>query len=478
MRRARHRRPKRPIAVLGVGVIVVAALIGYVSYNALNGLPFQSRYDVNVRLPDAERLLATDDVRIAGVRVGQVTGVTAEHARAGAPPYALVRLALDPSVGRLPTDTTATVRAASALGATYVQLTLGHATRTISPGGMLPLSHASGTVSVTDLFQVFNGSAARNFQSATTSLAAGLAGRGGDLNSTIGSVSALLPAATDVASALAAPNARLASFLSAWASTASDLAPQSTSLAGIVSGSAATFGALAESRPSLEAAIEAAPSTERATTTAFASVRPALDGLARLMTELEPGARALPSALAIINSTLSAGVGPLQELPGLSRPLRTAMHTLETVSRMPSTSGALRKLGDLMDAVEQTLAVLTPAQVYCNILGTFTQNMASVLGGMGTGDGPSMAIFNINTLGNSTDLSQSKALAPNAHIDNSPTENGQMCQAGNEPYDSHIQSLTPPAGRYPNHTRTTYPPPDVLGRAASVGLLAPSPPTQ
>lgn len=478
MRRRLHRRSKWPIGVLGVGVIVVAALIGYVSYNALNGLPFQSKYHVNVQLPDAQRLLATDDARIGGVRVGQVAGVTAEPARGGAPPYALVRLALDPSVGRLPVDTKATVRAASALGATYVQLTLGHANATVPPGGTLPLSQASGSVSVTDLFQIFNGSAARNFQSATASLAAGLAGRGGDVNSTIGSLSVLLPSATDVASALAAPNAQLARFLASWASTASALGPESAPLAGVFSNGSTTLGAFAASRPSFEATIESAPPTEGATTTAFRSVRPALDGLAQLMTDLEPGARALPSALAVINSTLSAGVRPLEELPGLTRPLRTAVHTLEMISRIPSTGGALRELADLMNAIEQTLAVLTPAQVHCNILGTFTQNMASVLGGMGSGAGPSMAAFNINTLGNSTDLIQSKTLAPNAHIDNSPAENAQMCQAGNEPYDSHGQSLTPPPGAYPDHTRATYPPPGVLGRGAAVGLLAPSPPTQ
>lgn len=472
MTRSRHRSSKRATAILGVAVIVVAALIGYVSYNALSGLPFQSRYHVSIKLPDAERLRATDDVRIASVRVGQVADVTVEAARSGAPPSARVRLALDPAVGRLPVDTTATVRAASALGATYVQLTLGDATRTVPPGGTLPLTDARGTVAVTDLFQVFDRSATRNFQSATASLAVGLAGRGEALNSTIGSLAGLLPDATDVASALAAPEAQLSTLLSSWASTASVLGPESLPLARVVSNGARTLGAFAEARRSFESAIESAPTAERATTTAFVAVRPALDGLAELMTDLEPAARRLPSALATINSTLAAGRRPLDALPELSRPLGRAMRTLETVSRIPSTDGALRKLADVMHALEETLAVLTPAQRHCNILGLFTQNMASAIGALGSGEGPSMAAFNINTLGNSTDLSQSRTLAPNAHINNNPVENAQACQAGNEPYDPDVQALTAPAFNYPNHTRATHPPPGVRERAASVGLLA------
>jgi virulence factor Mce-like protein len=430
-------------------------------------------YHVNIAVSNADELIATDDVRIGGVRVGQVAAVTPEPSRKNHPTYAVIQLALDPSVGHLPVDSSAQIRAASALGATYVALTLGHSRETIPAGGTLPLARSSTTVAVTDLFQIFNANAARNFQNATAQLGGGLAGRGQAVNSTIGSVSALLPALTGVASALASPNARLPRFLNAYETAADALSPVSAGLAGLVSGGAVTFGALASQRSSLAGTIDAAPSTESAATIAFDSVRPGLDGLAQLMTALEPAAQSLPGALTTINSTLSAGMQPLRQLPTLTGPLRTALSTLETVSRVPSTSGALRELGTLMAALQQTLTALVPAQVHCNILGVFTQNFASTAGVLGTGKGPSMGDFGLAGDGLDTQVQSAKP-APDLHVDNLPTENGSECQSGNEPFRPGTQDLTPPVGPQPDHTRPTYPPPGVLALARSVGLLAPS----
>jgi virulence factor Mce-like protein len=434
-------------------------------------------YHVNIEVSNADRLIATDDVRIGGVRVGQVASVSAERARNNQPPYALIQLAIDPSVGHLPVDSSAEVRAASALGATYVALTLGHSRATIPAGGTLSLARSSTTVAVTDLFGIFKGSAASNFQNATAQLADGLAGRGQALNSTIGSVSALLPALTGVASTLASPTTRLSRFLSAYETAANALAPISARLAGLIAHGAVAFGALASERSSLAATINAAPPTESAATVALNSVRPGLNGLAQLMTALEPAAQSLPGALTTINSTLSAGVQPLRQLPTLTRPLRRALSELDTVSRVPSTGGALRKLGDLMATIDQTLTALVPAQVHCNFLGLFTQNFASEVGMLGASEGPSLANFGLAGDGLDTQVQSAKP-APDLHVNNLPIENGSQCQSGNEPYRPGTQDLTNPVGLLPDHTRATYPPPGVLSLARSVGLLAPSPPSR
>ena len=475
-RTARRHDNRRLTGALGVVAIAVAAVVGYVSYNALSGLPFQSSYNVGVAVPNAERLIPTDDVRIGGVRVGQVTGVVAVPSQGGAPPHALIRVALDPSVGGLPVDTTAALRAASALGATYLQLSLGHASTRIPAGGVLPLARSSNTVAVTDLFQIFNGSAARHLQDAIGGLASGFAGRGTAVNSTIGSISSLLQPLVSVESTLASPDSHLASFLTAWASTSGALAPESSALASLLSAGATTLGPLSRERAALGATIEATPPAESAATAAFIDVRPALDGLAELVAQLAPGARDLPDALAIANSALLAGVPPLRALPTLTDPLRHSLSVLEQVSRLDSTGGALRKLGDFLSATEQTLAVLTPAQVYCNIIGLFGQNISSAILSDGVGEGPSVGTFGLASYGNNNDPYQAAKAGPDAHVDSVPTENATECQSGNEPFSTHTQDLSPPSGRQPNHTRTTHPPPGALELARSVGLLAPPAP--
>ncbi|MEA2170951.1 MAG: phospholipid/cholesterol/gamma-HCH transport system substrate-binding protein, partial [Solirubrobacteraceae bacterium] len=362
------RRTSRLVAALGVGATIVAGIVGYVSYHALTGLPFQARYRVNVELPDAQRLGITDDVRIGGVRVGQVERVTAEPGRQGRSPYALARLSLDPSVHELPVDTEAKIRAASALGATYVQLELGHARETLAPGGTLPLRQASGTVSATDLFDIFNASAARNFQRSTYELSAGLAGRGENISETLGALPPLLSDVTAVSAALAAPEARLSAFITAFDGVASELSPARAQLAGLVANGARTLNALAGERAALGGTIEAAPPAEEAVTQAFTRLRPGLDGLADLVVDLRPAGRSLRPALVTLNSTLPPGVAALRGVAALAPPLRQTVTVLRTISHLPSTSGALRKLASLMQGLERTLSALTPAQVHCNII--------------------------------------------------------------------------------------------------------------
>ncbi|MHB8694856.1 MAG: MlaD family protein [Solirubrobacteraceae bacterium] len=477
----RHRRARRKdsttrFALSGIAAIAVAIVALYISYNALSGLPFQTTYDVTVTVPDANRLIPTDDVRVGGVRVGQVSAVNSRAPRNGSRAYALIGLALNPSLGHLPMDTTITVQAASALGATYVQLNLGHSKKTLPAGGTLPLSAAGPpTVSVTDLSQIFNGSAARNFRAAAADLGAGFAGRGEAINSTIGSVAALLPPATRIASALAAPQAGLNRFLTAFASTSTTLAARSAQLAGIASHGATTFGALASQRSALGSTLVAAPPAEAAATVALGRLEPALNALAALMARLQPPSTLLPRTLGTFNAALSAGVTPLRRLPALTGPLRTTLATLESISRLRSTTGAVRKLGDVMSPLEQILAALTPAQVHCNVIGLFGQNEATFWGTLGTGLGPSVLNAAIGTVGSTGEQSQSATPASNLHTDLLPVENATQCDSNNEPYNPNVQRLAPPTGPIPNSTRPTYPPPGVLQLARSAGLLAPSP---
>jgi phospholipid/cholesterol/gamma-HCH transport system substrate-binding protein len=462
-----------------MGIVVIAIVIVgvYISYDALNGLPLQSTYHVTVALHDADRLIPTDDVRVGGVRVGQVSSVNAESPHDGQASYALIGLRLSPSLGHLPLDTKVTVQAASALGATYVQLQLGHGPETLAAGGTLPLSNAGApTVSVTDLSEIFNGSAARNFRTAVGDLGAGVAGRGEAINSTIDSIAALLPPATRVASTLAARAAGLQQFLAAFASTGTTLAARSPQLAGVVSNGATTFGAIAAQKADVGSMLEAAPPAEAAATVALQHVEPALDDLAALIVRLEPPSILLPRTLTILNAAITAGISPLQRLPTLTRPLRTTLAALESVSRLKSTTGAVRKLGDVMVSLDGVLSALTPAQVHCNVIGLFGQNEATFWGTLGAGEGPAVINAAIGTVGATGEQLQSAKPAASLHTDLLPVENATECDSDNEPYNPNVQELAPPTGPIPDTTRPTYPPPGVLQLARSVGLLAPTPP--
>jgi virulence factor Mce-like protein len=462
--------PTRRHPALGSLAILVVAAIGYIAYTANTGLPLQSTYAVNVDVRNADRLIDTADVRVGGVRVGEVLGMAAVPGTARHAPYARIQLALSPSAGPLPVDSTAQVRPASVLGLTYLQLELGRSRVTIPNGGTLPLTQSRSSSDLTDLFGVFDRSSARRFEQTLGGLGYGVAGRGTAINATIHSISQLLPALANVADALAAPQTHLAGFLRAYEAAVTAFAPVSHQLAGLISDGATTFDALAGVRNQLGATIDAASAAESATTRGFRAAKPALDGLAQLVVDLRPAGRALPDTLTQTNAALAAAPRPLRQIPAFSRALGTALVRLDGLSRDSAASGSLRKLADLASAGSQALSLLVPAQVYCDVVSLFTQNFAGVFGTLGTGDGPALTGLYLEDTGAIGEGQQNARPSPNVGINPIPIENQSQCQAGNEPWTGKQQLGNPP-GPTSRTTRATVPPPGVQALAQRAGLL-------
>jgi virulence factor Mce-like protein len=465
--------------LLGVVALIVLGAIVYISYTANNGLPLLPTYKVSVDVPNADRMIRNNEVRIGGIRVGQVSSVKAMPGAPGEAPYTRIGLKLKPSAGPLPVDTHVKVRPASILGTTYVDLVPGRSTRTLHEGGTLPLRNAASTVELTDLLDIFNAETARNVQATLAETGVGVAGRGMAFNATIESVSRLLPPLQDVLATVAAPGARFAQFLRGFEGTVAALAPVSDQLAGIVSGGATTFTALAGERAALGDTIEKFPGTATAATIALTRLRPALDGLAGIAVRLEPGVADLPSTLPIINSTLLAGVRPLRQLPTFTKPLRGTLAALQRLGRDPNATGAFRKLGDLLDALRLTTEVLLPAQLQCNTTGVFAEAFASSFAALGAGDGPSVVSLTL-TPGALGESLQNANLSPNIGVNYLSRSSRNECEAGNEPYPYTFANaltakplLNNPPGFQANHTRLTSQDPRVREAARKAGLVDP-----
>ena len=75
-----------PILVGAVTVLVVIVAV-FLAYNANNGLPFVSTYNLKAQVPNANALVKGNEVRIGGVRVGIVKSVVpVQEATARSPP--------------------------------------------------------------------------------------------------------------------------------------------------------------------------------------------------------------------------------------------------------------------------------------------------------------------------------------------------------------------------------------------------------
>ena len=117
-------------AILSALVIVVALAFAVFVY-VRTGTGHIGSYSMHVRLRDAGGLTVGSEVRLAGAKIGSVTGLALDSADY----RAIVEIRIRDDLS-LPTDTRATV-SSSPMGEIFLSLTPGHASRSVSPDGEL-----------------------------------------------------------------------------------------------------------------------------------------------------------------------------------------------------------------------------------------------------------------------------------------------------------------------------------------------------
>ncbi|UOZ09619.1 MCE family protein [Amycolatopsis sp. WQ 127309] len=139
-----------PLIKLGVFVVVTVLFTTILGISIAN-INTTSTNAYKARFTDATLLLPNDDVRIAGVRVGQVKDVKIVDKR-----QAEVEFEVD--AGRqLPAGVTAQIKFRNLVGQRYVSLGEGADTsgRTLGPGGTIPLERTQPALDLTELFNGF-----------------------------------------------------------------------------------------------------------------------------------------------------------------------------------------------------------------------------------------------------------------------------------------------------------------------------------
>ena len=153
-RRGRQDPFRNPILIGAITILIVVVAV-YLAYNANNGLPFVPTYNLDVDVPNASGLIASDSVLIGGTRVGYVGSISTAQTSDGTL-YAVVHVKLDKSIEPLPADSTDLVRPVSPLGLEYLQIERGHSKQTLGPGATVPMTQTQLPVQVDDIFKMFN----------------------------------------------------------------------------------------------------------------------------------------------------------------------------------------------------------------------------------------------------------------------------------------------------------------------------------
>ncbi|MCW2495098.1 MCE family protein [Jatrophihabitans sp.] len=143
--------------IKSVAFIVVTVLLTSVLALTITNGTSGGGHGYSAMFTDATSLNSGDDVRMAGVRVGQVTSVgLTKHTRGGGAPLARVKFTVQTDVA-LASTVTATIRYRNLIGQRYIELDEGSGSlRTpLRPGATLPLSATHPALDLTVLFNGF-----------------------------------------------------------------------------------------------------------------------------------------------------------------------------------------------------------------------------------------------------------------------------------------------------------------------------------
>ena len=224
MNRRRNSLAASPLLIGAITTLIVVVAV-FLSYNANNGLPFVPTYDVKVELPEAAGLQTSNQVRIAGTRVGIIGTLTPHQNPRTGRLTAIATLKLEKKVEPLPADTKAVVQSVSAIGLKYLELEKGSSRTTLKPGQTIPIAQTREPVNIEELFNMFNKPTRTAIKINTNNFGDGLAGRGLGINNAIHELRPLVTAAIPVLRNLANPATGLHELCVALDRVASQSAP-------------------------------------------------------------------------------------------------------------------------------------------------------------------------------------------------------------------------------------------------------------
>lgn len=331
-----------------VGVVLVAAIsLGASAIGTATQQTSQPR-TVIAEFKNASPLLPGNDVKVNGVKVGQVSAiyVSGHHAN--------VSFTVSPEAQPLHVDARASVRPVSLLGERYVDFDRGTPSAPLLRGD-IPLSRTSQNTDLDQVLNVLDDRTGEPLAALITVLGQGMQGNGRNIANTI---KALGPAMTDtqgLMKILNKQNGTLNDLVDNVQPVAKSLARDGgRTLDGLVDSAHQVLGTTSANQRALQATIASLPATlaqarstfqqltgtARAATPTLRAIRPTTDNLNTISRELRGFSDAADPALAKAQPVLDKAQALLDRAQPVTRELR------ESGPSMRSVAGSARPLVD------------------------------------------------------------------------------------------------------------------------------------
>jgi ABC-type transporter Mla subunit MlaD len=376
-RRRRNSLAASPLLIGAVTTLIVVVAV-FLSYNANNGLPFVPTYNIKVALPEASGLQPSNQVRIAGARVGVVSSLTPHQDPKTGRVTAIANLKLEKSVEKLPADTHAIVESVSAIGLKYLELEKGTSARKLSAGATIPTSQTREPVNIEELFNMFDRKTRTAIKVNTNNFGDGLAGRGLGLNNTIHELRPLVNRAIPVLNNLAAPQTDLRGLFVALERASSETAPVAEAQASYYTDLDIFFTAFAGVSKSLEEATEGGPASLEQATHSLPFEAPLIRNATEFMHLLRPSAADLRTVAPSLGHAFKEGATNLAAAVDLNSQLAESSEALARFGQNPVVTLAFEDFTNTVEVGNPVLAGVAPEQAKCNYWSLAFRNLASL----------------------------------------------------------------------------------------------------
>jgi ABC-type transporter Mla subunit MlaD len=435
-----------PVIVGAVTVLVVMVAV-FLAYNANNGLPFVSTYNLTARVPNANALVKGNEIRIGGARVGVVKSVTPVQIGGGRV-AADLSLSLDKNVEPLPVNSSLIIRPKSPLGLKYLQVVPGDSSKGFAAGDTIPLASSHPEpVDIDQFFDMFDEKTRTAIQRNLAGFGNAFAGRGPQINAAFSSLRTLLENSEPTLATIVAPSTNFGGFWRALENLSATVAPVAAQQASMFVGLDVTFAAFARvSRPFIQETISKGPRTLDAANEDLPVLRPFLDDSARFFAALRPGAKAVAETSPTIAAALRAGIPVLNASPAFNAQLPPTADALLAFQESPGVFNGLDLLIDTNDLLGPAIKFIAPAQTTCNYFTIALRNLTSSSGeGNGLGNWINATSFQVpdgpNNEGGPASAPASGGgpdrknyLHSNPYPNTASPGQPKECEAGNEQY--------------------------------------------
>jgi virulence factor Mce-like protein len=369
-RRPRRTEPRRSVAFCQ-GLVVVGLLLGLtaIAIQTPNGVPGRSYRTQYAVVPDVGNLQAHNDVRMSGVRVGQVLRASSQDGKAR------LELQLDGDVGALPTDTAAVVRSAGLLGQRYLELVPGRSQTALAERQTIRAAANSITLGVPEALQTFDAATRGALGRTVDGLGAGLVGRHRDVNTALSVAPTAAREFQTLASAIVADPPAAQRLLPSLDAAAGAVDRSDTAIVRALSPTASALDPFVARRASVRATLSALPPT-------LEQGRPALDNGRALLDSVRNLVRAVDTTLPGTPTALRQTTALLREAPGPLRRTRSLLMRADTA--VPATLKITHALSPVLTPLRKPLDdLVAPVKVLgdhgCDIV-NFGKNWRSFLG--------------------------------------------------------------------------------------------------